>query len=137
MQSRTKLNIIKKKDPIVELEASKSSIKDLFSDLLNETKGFKYQITVKVLLKKYKLNGEIEFAPVYFNSTTETVIRHKFHLQNAFQKILYRIDNWINNASSWIVESIESQYIDISTYRLLSGSSYMNLPAELRSPKKD
>ena len=46
-----KLKKIKKKDPIVQLEASKLSIKDLFSDLLNETKGFKYQITVKVLLK--------------------------------------------------------------------------------------
>ena len=46
-----KVKIIEKKDPIVQLEASKSSIKDLFSDLLNETKGFKYQITVKVLLK--------------------------------------------------------------------------------------
>ena len=46
---------------IVQLEASKSSIKDLFNDLLNETKGFKYQITVKVLLKKYKPNEEIEF----------------------------------------------------------------------------
>ena len=40
------------------------SIKDLFSNLLNETKGFKNQITVKVLLKKYKLDGETEFAPV-------------------------------------------------------------------------
>ena len=46
-----KVEIIEKKDPIVQLEASKSSIKDLFSNLLNETKGFKYQITVKVLLK--------------------------------------------------------------------------------------
>ena len=46
-----KVEIIEKKDPIVQLEASKSSIKNLFSDLLNETKGFKYQITVKVLLK--------------------------------------------------------------------------------------
>ena len=69
-----KVKIIEQKFPIVQLEASKSSIKDLFSDLLNETKGFKYQITVKVLLKKYKLNGEIEFAPVHFNSVTETVI---------------------------------------------------------------
>ena len=40
------------KDPIKQLEASTSSIKHLFSDLLNETKGFKYQITLKVLLKK-------------------------------------------------------------------------------------
>ena len=59
-----KLEIIEKKDPILQLEASKSSTKDLFTNLLNETKGFKYQITVQILLKKYKPNGEIEFAPV-------------------------------------------------------------------------
>ena len=43
-----KVEIIEKNNPIVQLEASKSSIKNLFSDPLNETKGFKYQITVKV-----------------------------------------------------------------------------------------
>ena len=113
------IEIIERKDPIVQLEASKSSIKDLFSDLLNETKGFKYQITVKVLLKKYKLNGEIEFAPVYFNSVTKTVINHNFRLENYFQEILYMIHVWINNGSGWNVESIESQYINVSTYRPL------------------
>ena len=33
-----KVEIIEKKDPIVQLEPSKSSIKDLFSDLLNKMK---------------------------------------------------------------------------------------------------
>ena len=47
-----KVEIIDRKVPIVQLEASKSSIKDWFSDLLKETKGFKYQITVKVLFNK-------------------------------------------------------------------------------------
>ena len=47
-----KVEIIDRKDLIVQLEASKSSIKDLFSDLLNEKKkDFKYEITVKSLLK--------------------------------------------------------------------------------------
>ena len=46
------------------------------------------------------------------------------------------IDVWINNRSGWNVESIESQDINISTYRPLSGSSYMGLPVELRSPRK-
>ena len=46
-----KVEIIGKKDPIKQLEASKSSIKGLFNDLLNETKGLKYQITLKVTLK--------------------------------------------------------------------------------------
>ena len=37
-----KIEIVDKKDLNVQLEASKSSIKDLFNDLLNETRGFKY-----------------------------------------------------------------------------------------------
>ena len=109
----------------------------MFSNILNETKGFEYQITVNILLKKHKLNGEIEFAPVYFNSTIETAINHRFKLENSFQNILYLIDVWINEGSSWIVESIKSQYINISTYKPLSGNSYISLPVELRSPKKD
>ena len=131
------VKLIEKKDPIKQLEASKSSIKDLFSDLLNETKGFKYQITLKVTLKNTSQNGEIEFRPVYFNSTAKIVINHKFSLENTFQEILYRIDNWINEGSAWIVELIDAQYINISTYRPLSGSSYVQLPVELKSSKKD
>ena len=46
-----KVETIEKKDPIKQLKSSKSSIKDLFSDLLNETKGFKYQIALKFMLK--------------------------------------------------------------------------------------
>ena len=46
------------------------------------------------------------------------------------------INVWINNGSGWIIELIESQYINISTYRPLSGSSSMDLRVELRSPRK-
>ena len=46
------------------------------------------------------------------------------------------IDVWINNGSSWIIELTEYEYINISTYRPLLGSSHMDLPVELRSPRK-
>ena len=72
---------------------------------------------------------------LHFNSMAKTVINHRFKLQSSFQDILYLIDVWIG--SGWNFESVESQYINISTYRPLSGISYMDLPAELRSPKKD
>ena len=36
-----KVEIIERKNPITQSEASKSSIKDLLNDLLNETKDFK------------------------------------------------------------------------------------------------
>ena len=94
-----KVEIVDKKDVITQLEANKSSIKDFFIDLLNETKCFKYQITVKVLLKKYKPNGEIEFTPVYFNSSTITVINRRCKFNKFFQEILFRFDAWINRGS--------------------------------------
>ena len=102
----------------------------MFNDLLAETKGFKYKINLKVNFTKYKPKGKIEFTPAYYNSTTKTVINHKFGLDQSFQEILYRIDNWINEGSSWIFELIESQYINISTYRTLNGSSHLKLPTE-------
>ena len=58
----------------------------------------------KCYVKKYKSNGEIEYRPDYFNSTTKTVINHKFSLENGFQEIFYGIDNWINKGSRWMVE---------------------------------
>ena len=59
-----KVQIVERKDPIVQLKEGKLSIKNLFNYILNKTEGFKYQITLKALLKKYKLDGEIEFKPI-------------------------------------------------------------------------
>ena len=129
-----KVEIVERKGPAVQLEACKLSIKNLFSDLLNEAKGFKYKITVKFLLKKYKHSGEIEFRPVYFNSKTKTIINHRFKVESSFQEMLYMIDAWINEGSGWNIELTESQYINISTYKPLPGSSYMDLPVELKRP---
>ena len=67
---------------------------------------------------------------------TKTVINHRFKLENSFQEILYLIDVWINKGSGSNVESIESQYINISTYTSLSGSSCISLLVELKSPRK-
>ena len=54
---------------------SKSSIKDLLNNLLDEPKGFKYQITLNVLLKKIQPK-ENKLLTVYFNSKTKKVINH-------------------------------------------------------------
>ena len=93
---------------MTQVETSKWSIKDLFDDLLKETRGFKYQITLKVMLKNYK-STEIEFAPsslLQFSNKTKTVMNHKFSLESTFHKSLYRIDTRINEGSDWIAWSL-------------------------------
>ena len=78
------------------------------------------------MLYKHKINGDIEYAPVYFNSETKTVINSdKYDLDKSFQEILYRIDNWINEGSVGIIKSIEAQYVNISFYSPLIGGTYI------------
>ena len=123
-----KVEIVDLKDHSVQLQTSKSSIEDLFKDLLDEMKGFKYQIAAAVLLSKRKINRSIEYLPVYFNSTAKIVINSEFSFDKSFQEILYRIDNWINEGSGWIVESIDGEYVNISARSPLVGSTYTELP---------
>ena len=96
-------------------------------------KGFKYQITVIVFLYKHKMNGDIEYFPVYFNSATKAVINYdKYDLEKSFQEILHRTDNWINKGSGWINGSIDGEYVNISAYNPLMGSTYIELPNRLK-----
>ena len=99
-------------------------------------KGFKYQITLAVLLSKIKTSKSIEYSPVCFNSTTKTVINNKYGLDKSFQEILYRFNNWINEGSGWIIEEIGNQYLNVSAYSPLIGSTYIKLPNELKDSRK-
>ena len=88
------------------------------------------------LLYKPKINGDIECSPFYFNSTTKTVINFEYCLDKPFQKILYRIDNWINNGSGLITESVNGEYVNMSAYSPLIGSTYIELPSGLKNLNK-
>ena len=124
------IEIVDKRDVIIQLKASKISIIDLFKDLLIELKGFKYQITLCILLSKVKSNNYTEYSTVYLNSSTKIVIGHKYFLDECFQEIIFSLENWISHGSGWIVEEIISQYFSLSSYTLLSGSTYVKLPKE-------
>ena len=77
-------------------------------------KSFNYEIAAKVLLGKNKVNGDIGYALVYFNSTTTAVISLGYMLDKSIQEILYRIDNRINEWSGWLVQSANAEYMNIS-----------------------
>ena len=99
-------------------------------------KVFKYQTTMTVLLYKHKMNGDTEYSPVYFNSATKIVINFEYCLDKSFQEILCRIDNWINKGSGWIIKSIDGEYVNISAYSPVIGSTYIELPGGLKNSKK-
>ena len=88
------------------------------------------------MLRKENKNANIEYLSVYFNSPTKTVINSEYCLNKSFQEILYRIDGWINEGSGWIIESINGEYVNISMYRPLVESTFVELPDKLKNSKK-
>ena len=94
-----KVEIVDKRDVITQLKNSKIAIKDFFKDLLVELKGFKYQITLYVLLSKVKSSNLTEFSPVYFNSLSKNVIGNKYFLDQCFNEKMFRLKNWISRGS--------------------------------------
>ena len=46
------------------------------------------------------------------------------------------IDKWVSEGSGWVINRIDSYYINVTLYKPLNGSSYIELPIELRNPKK-
>ena len=47
------------------------------------------------------------------------MINSKYDLDKSFQEIFYRIDNWINEGSGWVIESADAEYMNFSSFRPL------------------
>ena len=52
------------------------------------------------------------------------------------QEILDTIDIWVSEGSGWTTDKIDSNYISIVIYQPLNGSSYVELPTELKNSAK-
>ena len=127
-----------KKDPLLQLQKSRRAVEYLFNNLLVQTKGFKFVETLQVKFFKQSNDKNI-LKNGYFNSTTDLIINEtdiKLAIQASQQQILNKIAQWISEGSGWTIQSIENHYINIANYRPLKGSSYIELPQELRNSAK-
>ena len=125
------------KDPLIQSQKSRKAINHLFKNLLIQTKGFKFVETLQVKFVKYSNDKKIS-KNGYFNSTTDLIINEtdiKLSLQASQQQILNKIAQWISEGSGWTIQSIENHYINIVNYQPFKGSSYINLPQELKNNK--
>ena len=83
--------------------------------------------------------GEIIHKSAYFNSKPQTIINNTEifgSLQLSEQQILNLVAQWISEGSGWTVESVDNHYLNIVQYEPMKGSSYIELPQELRNSRK-
>ena len=116
---------------------AKSSIVDLFKDLLKEKRSFKYVLSTTITLKRWNnAINRYDIETIYIISEAITVINQRFNLNISCEKLKHVLDIWTGQGSGWLVNKIEDIHIKISNYEPLAGSSYMNLPSKSNNSMK-
>ena len=116
---------------------AKSSIINLFKDILREKRGFKYNLEIKVTLKRWNnAINRFDIETIYIRSEPVTVTNQRFGLSTSYEKFKNILNIWAGQGSGWIIDKIENIWINISNYDPLACSSYIPLPSKLNNPKK-
>ena len=108
-------------------------------------KGFKFIETLEVTFEKDTINSKTGkhvsiYKTAFFNGKAKIVTKVddlEPELNVSRQEILNTIDKWVSEGSGWVIDRIDNHYINVTTYKPLHGSSYIELPTELGTQRKD
>ena len=107
-------------------------------------KGFKFIETLEVTSEKDTIDSKTGkcvsiYKTAFFNGEAQTITKVddlEPKLNMSRQEILNVIDKWVSEGSGWVIDRIDNHYINVTLYKPLNVSSYIELPMELRNSKK-
>ena len=113
-------------------------------DLLKTMKGFKFIETLEVTFEKDTIASKTGkrvsiYKTAFFNGKAKTITKVddiEPELNMSRQEILNVIDKWVSEGLGWVIDRIDSHYLNVTLYKPLNGSSYIELPTELRNSRK-
>ena len=131
-------------DPLNHFTKTKALVESHFENLVKDMKGFKFIETLEVTFEKDTIDSKTGkrvsiYKTAFFNGKAKTITKPNNiepELNMSRQEILNVIDKWVSEGSGWVIDRIDSHYINVTLYKPLSRSSYIELPTELRNSKK-
>ena len=131
-------------NPLNHFTKTRPQTESHLEDLLKTMKGFKVIETLEVTFEKDTIDSKTGkrvsiYKTAFFNGKAKIVTKVddlEPELNMSRQEILNTIDKWVSEGSGWVIDRIDNHYINVTLYKPLNGSSYIELPAELRNPKK-
>ena len=133
------ISIKNNKDPLVQLQNTRKAMAIHIENMLASMKGIKFLETLRVTFEKTTGREERIIKTAYFNSQPQTVTNEaqiEPALTLAAQEILNIIAIWISEGSGWSIMAVENHFLNLVKYVPMKGSSYIQLPHELRNSAK-
>ena len=99
---------------------------------------YKATLVIQVAMSKSTSDGKRKVAYPFFASRPFVILSPE-DIQEGIAKaqlaIEANIDKWTREGSGWVVDCVETMYVNIAKYQPLKGSSYIDLPDYLKNKK--
>ena len=131
-------------NPLKHFTKTRPQTESHLEDLLKTMKGFKFIETLEVTFEKDTIDSKTGkhvsiYKTAFFNGKAKTITKPNDiepELNMSRQEILNVIDKWVSEDSGWVIDRVDSHYLNVILYKPLNGSSYIELQMGLRNPKK-
>ena len=118
-------------DPRAFLEGMRPQIRAKLKEELKALHGIKFQLALKVQLRKENPDGSVEYTDPVLCHKQEVILQKseiKGALNQAFPRIQETLEKWTQRGSGWVVDQVLTLWLDIARYQPLRGGSYIPLP---------
>ena len=106
----------------------------LIDELLN-LGSVKFNLALKVKLIKSKPDGGEEYMDPVFHYKQETLLDSsevKDVLDGEGPKLTESLERYTNKGSGWVVDEVDTLWLDVANYKPFKGGSYIKLPTKLK-----
>ena len=140
-QKRFKINTTHIHSPVDEMKSKKNVIENLLKDNLKSMKSLKFNYGLEITFTQLSKEDQTRIAEIkeILWSSPQIIINENDidkKMDLVISDIMQRITSFsATGTSALVISKINSQYIDIIQYKPLKGSSYIELPKELKNPK--
>ena len=125
-------------DPRAFFDDVRPQIRKKLTEEVVALKGVKFQLALKISLRKDRPDGAEEYTDPVLRHKQETLLRASEineALDKAFPRVLELLEKWMQRGSGWAIDRVETLWLDIARYRPLRGGSYILLPAAVKNKK--
>ena len=119
------------KDPILLFKEVKPIFEETLENDLHSLGSLKYSVGLEAVFVK---DGTFTGPPTRFY-TEQKAIFNEVDLSKEFSELIARIENFVQNGSGWILNTLKTLWLDVAKYEPIKGSSYLPLPDSLKNKR--
>ena len=120
------------------LNSAKDEICSVISNELVERKALKFYLSVNLELERNSVDGEVTTTTPYLHSLPSVVLESsdlEEQFQTASERLKDLLDVFQGEGSGFTLKSVQECTVNVATYDVIGGSSFIELPAYIQNKK--